>query len=136
MRSNTPASRLPPPASRDDEIRQRFAQLREADRESAPGFAQTYARARARRSARAIHRVRPAVIAAAAAVVIAAVWLANARSFSTHTVVTPTIAAIAAWRAPTDVLLRTPGSELLGAMPALSTSVLDKMILTPTNRGT
>jgi hypothetical protein len=80
-------------------------------------------------------RVRPLVIGAAAAVVIAAVWVANARSFSPHTA-TPTIAAIAAWRAPTDVLLRTPGSELLGEMPALGASVLDKMILTPTNRGT
>ena len=77
-------------------------------------------------------RVRPLVIGAAAAVVIAAVWLANARSFSPHTV-TPTIAT---WRAPTDVLLRTPGSELLGIMPALGASVLDKMISTPTNRGT
>ena len=135
MRSNIPASRLPPPASRDDEIRQRFAQLRDADRESAPGFAQTYARARSRRSRHAIQHVRPLVIAAAAAVVIAAVWIASARSFSSHTTA-PTIETIATWRAPTDVLLRTPGSELLGEMPALSASVLDKMILTPTNRGT
>ena len=119
----------------DSEIRHRFAQLREADRERAPGFAQTYGRARARRSSGAMQRVRPLVIGAAAAVVIAAVWLANARSFSPHTV-TPTIAAIAAWRAPTDVLLRTPGSELLGAMPALGASVLDKMMSTPSNRGT
>jgi hypothetical protein len=39
-------------------------------------------------------------------------------------------------RAPTDVLLRTPGSELLGAMPALGASVLDTMIPTPSKRGT
>lgn len=71
----------------------------------------------------------------AAVVVIVAVWIANARPFSPH-VATPTIAAIAAWRAPTDTLLRTPGSELLGTMPALGASVLDKMILIPTNRGT
>ena len=116
----------------ENEIRQLFAQLREADRESAPGFAQTYAGARSRRSSRAIHRVRPVVIAAAAAVVLAAIWLANTRSFSSVPV-TPTIAT---WRAPTDVLLQTPGSELLGEMPALSASVLDKMIPTPTNRGT
>jgi hypothetical protein len=80
-------------------------------------------------------RVRPLVIGAAAAVVIAAVWVANARSFSPHTA-TPTVAAIAAWRAPTDVLLRTPGNELLGEMPALGASVLDKMISSPSNRGT
>ena len=122
----------------ESEFRERFAQLRESDRESAPSFARTYARARTRRSAGAMLRVRPLVIGAAAAVVIATVWLANARTFSTHSE-TPTVAAIAAivtWRAPTDVLLRTPGSELLGAMPALGASVLDKMILTPTNRGT
>ena len=116
----------------DGEIRNRFAQLREADRVRAPGFAQTYARARSHRSRRAIRRVRPLVIGAAAAVVIAAVWMTNARSFSPSTS-TPTIAT---WRAPTDVLLRTPGSELLGAMPALGASVLDTMIPTPSNRGT
>ena len=119
----------------ESEIRQRFAQLREADRERAPSFAQIYGRGRARRSLGAIPRVRPLVIGAAAAVVIAAVWIANARPFSPHTV-TPTIAAIAAWRAPTDVLLRTPGSELLGTMPALGESVLDKMMSLPSNRGT
>jgi len=116
----------------EGEIRNRFAQLREADRVRAPGFAQTYARARSRRSRRAIPRVRPLVIGAAAAVVITAIWLANARSFSPSTA-TPTIAT---WRAPTDVLLRTPGSELLGTMPALNKSVLDKMISTLSKRGT
>lgn len=116
----------------EGEIRNRFAQLREADRVRAPGFAQIYGRARSRQSRRAILRVRPLLIGAAAAVVITAVWMANARSFSPSTA-TPTIAT---WRAPTDVLLRTPGSELLGTMPALSKSVLDKMIPTPSNRGT
>ena len=119
----------------ENEIRQRFARLREEDREGAPGFAQTYARARSLRSRRVGQRVRPVVIAAAAGVVFAAVWIAKARSFSSHSA-TETIAAITAWRAPTDVLLRTPGSELLGTMPTLGASVLDKMIPTPTNRGT
>jgi hypothetical protein len=118
----------------ESEIRRRFAQLRDGDRESAPSFAETYVRSRSGPSAR-VHRVRALPIGAAAAVVIAAVWMATARPFSPHTA-TPTVAAIAAWRAPTDVLLRTPGSEVLGAMPALSASVLDKMIQTPTNRGT
>ena len=116
----------------DSEIRQRFAQLREADQGSAPSFARTYGRARARRSLRAILRVRPLVIATAAAVVIAGIGLAYARSLSTSGA-TPEIAT---WRAPTDVLLQTPGSDLLGAMPALGASVLDKMIPIPSNRGT
>ncbi len=116
----------------ENELRSRFAQLREADRGRSPTFAQVYGRARARRSLRAIRRVRPLVIGAAAAVGIAAVALAYARS-SSPSAATPEIAT---WRAPTDVLLRTPGSELLGEMPALGASVLDTMIPKPSNRGT
>jgi hypothetical protein len=116
----------------ESEIRSRFAQLREADMDRAPGFAQTYGRARAAKSGRATLRVRPLALGAAAAVAIAAIWLAQTRSFS------PSAAApaIATWRAPTDVLLQTPGSELLGEMPALGRSILDEMIPLPSNRGT
>jgi hypothetical protein len=116
----------------ENEIRDGFARLREADRERAPSFAQTYGRARSRKSWRATLRVRPLVFGAAAAVAIAAIWLAQTRSFS-PSAATPTIAT---WRAPTDVLLQTPGSELLGAMPALGTSILDEIIPVPSNRGT
>jgi hypothetical protein len=116
----------------ENEIRRRFVQLRESDRVRAPSFAETYVHARSRQSRRAIQRVRPLLIGAVAAVAIAAVWLGRPRSFSPSTA-TETIAT---WRAPTDVLLRTPGSELLGAMPELRASVLDKMIPTPSKRGT
>ena len=116
----------------ENELRRRFAQLREADKDRAPGFAQTYGRARAPKSGRAPLRVWPLVFGAAAAVVIAALSLAYGRSFS-PAAATP---AIATWRAPTDVLLQTPGSELLGAMPALGTSILDEIIPVPSNRGT
>ena len=116
----------------ESEIRGGFARLREADRERAPSFAQTYGRARARKSWRATLRVRPLVVGAATAVAIATIWLSQARSFS-RSAATP---AIATWRAPTDVLLQTPGSELLSAMPALGTSILDEMIPVPSNRGT
>ena len=109
----------------ESELRRRFAQLREADRELAPSFAQIYTRAR--RSWRATLRVRRFVIGAAAAGAIAAVWLARARSFSPSAVA----ATITTWRAPTDVLLLTPGRELLGAMPARGPSVLDAMIPAP-----
>ena len=116
----------------DNEIRSGFARLREADRERAPSFAQTFGRARARKSRRATLRVRPLVVGAMAAAAIATIWLAQTRSFS-PSAATP---AIATWRAPTDVLLQTPGSELLGAMPALGTSILDEIIPVPSNRGT
>ncbi len=115
----------------ENELRNRFGQLREADRRRAPSFTEIYLRTRPR-PGRAVPRVGPLLIAAAAAVVIAVVWKANARPFSPST----TTPAIATWRAPTDILLRTPGSELLGTMPALSESVLDKMIPTPSNKGT
>jgi hypothetical protein len=113
------------------ELRSRFAQLREADRAGTPSFAQTYGRAHSHRSLRATWRVRPLVIATAAAVVIAAIGLAYARSLP-PSAATPEIAT---WRAPTDVLLQTPGSELLGEMPALGASVLDTMIPKPSDRG-
>jgi hypothetical protein len=115
----------------ENELRRQFAELREADRYRAPGFAQTYSRARANRSRRSTLRRRQVLFAAAAVVVIAALSLAYGRSFS-PSVATP---AIVTWRAPTDVLLQTPGSELLSAMPALGKSMLDEMIPVPSNKG-
>lgn len=115
----------------ESELRRRFAQLRDADRERAPSFSQTYARARARRMRRRALRAQPLAIGAAAAVVIAVVWLAHSRSLS-PSAVTPTIGN---WQAPTDVLLRTPGSELLSAIPELDASVLDTMIPKPSKKG-
>jgi hypothetical protein len=114
------------------EIRGRFAQLREADQESAPSFAETYGHARARRSQRAVRPLRPLAIAAGTVIAMAAISLAYSRSLS-HSAAT---SSIATWRAPTDVLLKTPGSELLSEMPALGASVLDTMIPKPSNRGT
>jgi hypothetical protein len=116
----------------DNELRRQFAELREADKNRAPAFAHIYGRARARASLSRRPRPRPLVLAAAAVVVIAALSLAYGRS-NTASTSTP---AIATWRAPTDVLLQTPGSELLGVMPALSKSILDEMIPIPSNKGT
>ena len=117
----------------ENELRRQFAELRDVDKDRAPAFGHIYGRARARASLRRTPRPRPLVLVAAAAVVIAALSLAYGRSI-TPSATTP---AIATWRAPTDVLLQTPGSELLSEMPALGASVLDKMIPTPTsNRGT
>jgi hypothetical protein len=114
----------------ESEIRRRFALLREDDQQNVPSFAQTNARSSARRHGRASLRGRTLLLGAAAALVVAAIWLGRTRSFSSDTA--PTIST---WSAPTDVLLRIPGSELLGAMPALGTSVLDTMIPTPSKRG-
>ena len=120
----------------ESELRRRFAQLREADLEHAPSFAQTSQTYRGRRqrppSWRAMLRAHPILIGAAAAVLITAIWQEYSRSFSPS----PTAPGIATWRAPTDVLLRTPGSDLLGEMPTLGASVLDTMIPKPSSRGT
>jgi hypothetical protein len=116
----------------ESELRRRFTQLRDADRERTPSFTQTHQRARARSAARVPLGVRRLVLGAAAAALVIAVWMASARSLS-HSDTAP---AIATWRAPTDVLLDTPGSELLAEMPALGSSVLDKMIPTHSMRGT
>ena len=116
----------------DSELRRRFSLLREADRERIPTFAQTHQRARTRSASRVPIGVRPLAIAAVATVLIATVWMARGRSFSRS----ETVPAIATWRAPTDVLLDTPGSELLAEMPALGASVLDKVIPTHSMRGT
>jgi hypothetical protein len=119
----------------ENELRRRFAHLREADRERAPSFAQTYGRTHARPSWRAALRMQPLLIGAAA-VVIATAWLTHSRSSAPSAPSAATL-AITTWRAPTDVFLRTPGHELLGAMPALGASVLDTlMIPSPSKRGT
>lgn len=116
----------------ETELRKDFQRLRDADRKHTPAFAETYTRARARHSVRSKRRLRPVVIAVAAAVLIAAVWMERVGSFARSA----TAPAIATWRAPTDVLLDTPGNDLLGAMPALGASILDTMIPTTSNKGT
>jgi hypothetical protein len=116
----------------DGELRRRFEQLRDADRDLVPGFAQISERASTRRRLRVPPRLRPLVIGAAAAVAIFSFFQARGRSF-TPAVATP---AITTWRAPTDVFLTAPGSELLGSVPTLGASVLDKMIPSHSTRGT
>jgi hypothetical protein len=114
------------------ELRRGFEQLREADRDRVPAFAQISERSRTQRRLRVPRRLRPLVIGAAAAVAILSFLQARGRSF-TPAAATP---AITTWRAPTDVFLTTPGIELLGSMPTLGASVLDTMIPTPSKRGT
>ena len=115
----------------ESELRQRFERLREVDREFLPSFAQTYGRARARRRLRATLHIRPLMIGAAAVIAIAAVLLGRDRPLSSSAAAP----AITTWRAPTDVFLRAPGTELLGAMPALGTSVLDQITPTTLQKG-
>lgn len=116
----------------EPELRRRFAQLRAAEQEGTPQFAQTFERAHTSRPSHVPLRLRRLMIGAAAAIALAAGWSARARWWSPA----PVTPSIATWRAPTDVLLRTPGSELVGVMPALGTSVLDTILPVPSKRGT
>ena len=114
----------------DSELRRRFAQLRESDRERTPGFAQTCSATRARRRGPTAFRVWPLAAGLVTAAALAAVWLTP-----TRTPPAPLAPAIADWRAPTDFLLRTPGGDVLGAMPVLGASVLDTMMPLPFTKG-
>lgn len=115
----------------EKKIRELFAEARDADRKRAPGFAAIYTRLRSADSHSPTARLRPMILGAAAAGLIAVAWLARDRSVS-PSLMTPTIAS---WQAPTDVLLHTPGSELFGAMPPLGASVLDALLPTSANKG-
>lgn len=112
-------------------IRQLFAEARDADQKHAPSFGAIYTRLRSGDRHSPIVSLRPVILGAAAASLIAAAWLGRERSVS-PSVLTPTIAS---WKAPTDILLHTPGSELLGVMPPLGASVLDALLPTFPDKG-
>jgi predicted membrane-bound mannosyltransferase len=111
----------------DREIARLFEAQRQADEASAPAFRELLARPRARRAPLEGWIWRPA-LAAAAVVVVAAVLTfhrparpappAN-RTRTPESALPAAAAALAAWKAPTDFLLETPGADLLTRVPAL-----------------
>jgi hypothetical protein len=117
----------------DREFQDRFAELREHDAERAPGFAQVYAGARQRRPAQ--RRALPFAIGAAAAAAVLTVWIVQARRDVAPAAIAATAPSISSWQAPTDVLLKPSGADVLGPMPALGASMLDAMIPTMNLRG-
>lgn len=103
----------------DPDLEQAFAALRRQEQRDGPAFASVWqAAGRPRRS----RRVRPFVLAAAAAPVVAAALLAawlirpGGPAPSHPAAGAPTLSA---WRPATDFLLRTPGREILGETPPL-----------------
>jgi hypothetical protein len=109
------------PNDLDRELTRLLTEQRRADEASAPGFRELLARARAGRRGRAFApearegRWAWRAAAAAAASVALAIGLYLLRSSPE-----PRISAdITAWKAPSDVLLQTPGAELLGRLPVL-----------------
>ena len=101
--------------SDDLDLRQRFQDLRDEERRAIPAFA---------RSAPRPHTLarRWATLAAAAAllmIVSTAVLTLRPRSVSFTADDRVAATAIAQWHPQTDVLLRTPGSDLLTSTPSI-----------------
>jgi hypothetical protein len=96
----------------DEDLRRAFAELRRADAQGAPSYEAVMARAA---------RPRPAALAPvlASALGVGAVIAALAVGLAIRWTPppSPSPVAMAAWTAPTDFLLRTPGSEILGSVP-------------------
>lgn len=92
----------------DSELRDAFHRLRDAEVARAPRFHVTGS------ASRQPWNWRPALAAAAALllIVITLVVLSPRRR-------APNVGSIVTWKAPTDVLLRTPGSELLSTVPRI-----------------
>lgn len=103
----------------DRDLRERFAELRAADRVGARSVADTLARpaGRVRRASRA------AVIVSTAAVLVAVVWIGRDRH--------PDAIPISQWQPASDVLLRAARPPILGPMPPLGASVLDAYLPSP-----
>jgi hypothetical protein len=106
----------------DREIARLFDEQRRADEASAPALRELLARPNSRQTSwkRGIGRIALATAAAAAAT--AGVLLlrpAHHRDGGRVTELPPAASQLASWKAPTDALLRTPGSELWNRVPIL-----------------
>jgi hypothetical protein len=124
----------------DDELRGRFRSLRDDERAGAPPFRETWDAASRRMPVAARWRVTPVLTLAAAAGVVLAAGLVlrsvrdrdSARLLADSTVHAPDVVpSITTWTSPTAGLLRSSGSELLAAPPALHASILDRVVPAP-----
>jgi len=97
----------------DTRLREAFRELRRAESSGAPSFERTLAAARSRKLPRALGW-RP-LLAAAAAVAVA-LWLVP-RPAREPAPAAARIGSLGAWTTPTDVLLETPGRDLLRDLP-------------------
>jgi hypothetical protein len=100
----------------DDSLRRAFSELRESERAFAPALDTVLARQRKIQP----RRMMPSVLVVAlVASVITAVFVLRRPSRDSVSI------SISEWRAPTDVLLRTPGVEIISSVPSVRSSVLD-----------
>ena len=114
------------PEDLDREMARLFAEQRGADEASAPALRELVARPRRPGTSWKRSITRIALIGAAAAAVTAAVILlqpARPRDGGPDAAVPPAATQLASWKAPTDSLLRTSGSELWTRVPILVSPV-------------
>ena len=112
------------PKDLESELTRLFTEQRLADEASAPGFHELIDRARAAAKGRAFAPEaregrwawRAAVAAAASFALATGLYLLLPQQEPRLPSNAPTLAA---WKAPSDVLLQTPGAELLGRLPVL-----------------
>ena len=115
------------PKDLESELTRLLEEQRRADEASAPGFRELMARARSATKgrdfapARQGRWARRAVFTAAASVALAAGLYLLRPTREPRWPSNP--ATLADWKAPTDVLLQTPGAELLARLPVLLPSV-------------
>ena len=106
----------------DQDLRSRFAALRQLDGATVPDVEAIVARRRTRRPRRIL---LPATVAAAAVIALLVGGLRFAASEPSVSIsVSPAEPSILAWRSPTASLLETPGRELLQTMPTVESSLL------------
>ena len=96
----------------DDDLRQRFDELRMEESRRVPPFAVPRPQPRAR------WRLQLAA-AALLLLIIVAVTLSTRRETTFSPADHAVAQSISAWRAPTDVLLETPGREVLRSSPSI-----------------
>ena len=103
----------------DPTLRRAFAELRDVDRRSIPEFDTVLGRPGRRPTLRFGGRAGITVLVAALAVVVLMIVRRPSRDVP--------VQSISEWRSPTDVLLRTPGVEVLQSVPVLQSSVIDRI---------
>ena len=108
----------------DRELARLFEELRRADEASAPRFRQVLERRQAPTRARSLRSVAAVSVCVLALLLL---WIAGSGRRHTREVerAGARTVALGDWRSPTDLLLRTPGGELLDSKPALLERVPD-----------
>jgi len=118
------------------EIARLFEEARRADESSAPPFRKVLARRRGRKAPRRWLLGRPALLAVTVVLVVAALRLTRAARPTAHETALPATArAIASWKAPTDALLQTPGSDLWSRSPVLALPAEIEAVAPPAMKG-